>query len=174
MNSSIRRLLPLLWMSSAALLATFPVAAAPTVVDPNAVAIFNFDATGLMPYSAVSFFVQAVDTDGPPDILSIGGAREADGVFFDFSCGTGPSITLTECDSFIEGPWTDPGFLDGIFSLWIGNFGSSNFSVDPYVTIRLATGALLRLDPLSVPEPGSLALLGLGLAGLSLARRHRQ
>src|SRR5262245_52706104 len=72
---SICRFLTVFCMSSAALLAPLPVAAAPTVLSPGAIAIFNVDATGLMPYGAVSFFVQAVDTDVPPDLMSIGGAR---------------------------------------------------------------------------------------------------
>ncbi len=174
MNCSIRRFVTLVCMSAAALLAPLAVVAAPIVLSPNAIAIFNFDATGLMPYSAVSFFVQHVDTDVPPDLMSIGGAREADGIDFWFSCGTGPSNTLTECDSFIEGPWSDAVFLDGIFSLWIANFGSSNFSVDPYVMIALSNGALVRLDPVgAAPEPGSLALLVLGLAGLGFSRRKQ-
>lgn len=176
MNHSIRRLVTTICLSSAALLASVPAAAAPTVLAPGASSVFSFDATALVPYSAVSFFLQAIDTDGPPDILSVGGSAEADGLLFNvFSCGTGPSTTLTECDSFVEGPWPVPaGLLDGIFSLWIGNFGSSNFSVDPYAIIHFASGASVRVDPVSILEPGSLALLGLGLAGLVATRQRKR
>jgi hypothetical protein len=166
--------------SSAMFLFVAPAAAAPIVLNPNPIAtIFNFDATGLMPYSAVSFFVQAVDTDTPPDYMFIGGERDV-GFTFAFSCDTGFSTTLTECDSFMAGSLTNSVFLDGIFSLEIWNLGFSNFSVDPYVMIGLSSGALVRLDPVSIthgnpaaPEPGSLALLGIGLAGLGFSRRKQ-
>jgi hypothetical protein len=43
---------------------------------------------------------------------------------------------------------------------------TDSFFTDGIVTTRL-------LDPVSVPEPGTLALLGIGLAALGLSRRRK-
>ena len=69
---------------------------------------------------------------------------------------------------------------------WDGTLGDANYvgtmfrrPIDPYLPVDwtvsgVVTPAAFRVnDSSSVPEPGTLALLGLGLAGLGLSRRRK-
>lgn len=78
------------------------------------------------------------------------------------------------------GPTESLGFYDDGVSDWglLSYYGfaggspeaSNGFQVEPYFDV----GVFLVRDVAEVPEPGTLALLGLGLAGMGLSRRRKK
>jgi len=80
-----------------------------------------------------------------------------------FHFGNGPGLSSDNPDWFVFALDTITGIASGT---WSTNEGAN--------WMGLSNVALLSDRPTQVPEPATLALLGLGLCGIALARRRKQ
>jgi hypothetical protein len=139
--------------------------ALPTTVGAGEIAGFNFDtgSTGPFQYGGAGWggSAPADTTFTVYDDLDLQGTVEGSGIFSLVSLG---SVLFTAVnDGAFSVAFTSPttSFTTDFFYVYFVDRDDFGLTVD-------------ARDVSSVPEPGTLALLGLGLAGLAAARRRRQ
>lgn len=88
------------------------------------------------------------------------------------------SFILDGFTYFVNAFPTDGGVLgqldDGVCAAAGQAAGCIGFTTPENQTTDLAFGLAISAEPLEIPEPGSLALIGLAMAGLAVATRRRK
>lgn len=141
----------------------------------------------ILSYDLNISFITAFGGDG-------GGSTDADDVFSvtlnGFTLFAQNSSTLPNCgpstsctnSQIVNSPFTDSilGLAPGTYTLMFtlleqsGSETNTAAGIDNVSVTGFATPLALREAVQSVPEPGTFALLGLGLAGLAVSRRREQ
>ena len=104
------------------------------------------------------------------DVLDISGSAMLDGIL-DLTVDAGYAATAQDGDTFTIVEWDS-------FSGAFATVNGLNFATGKFFTLDYgATGLTLTVNAetvVGVPEPGMLALFGLGIAGIGVVRRRQR
>ena len=104
------------------------------------------------------------------DVLDISGIAALDGIL-DLTVDAGYAASAMDGDSFTIVEWDS-------FSGAFATVNGLNFATGKFFTLHYGeSGLTLTVNAqtvVGVPEPGTIALFGLGVAGIGFARRRRQ
>lgn len=157
----------------AILLASMGALADPIDIDAGESIIFNFDFTSEAP---------------PPPYVSAGASWSLDNIWDDGELDSGVIEVFTDLFAmgslYYTSGWNEISYfsafgtpessiVDGLFSVKFTALAGSATLTSIVGTATPGEGGLISITPTLVPQPGTLALLGIGLFALSLARRRK-
>lgn len=160
------------------------VHAAPLTGDPLPAGPYTWNDGGPKSTNALNYAKQTPGHTGQVTPFVLFNSATASSITLDFSnLAPGLEYFETRIDGILDGSGSHPvvvgdSVYDGVL-LYSGNVTTQTFTANHYVDVRLALGGesdfrfdWTRFEVASAPDAGStLALLGVGLAALGLARR---